>query len=316
MTNRHNPSNVWITGYRVYEGKALKISMTLNLVDFGDNPQAAMAEIHSFIASEVASGLLPNEPGLEEGERTETIRYVVRAKKRSGEPVVLHLYTDKFNFLKVYIDNEDTALAFYNASGLQFSQLPIWIGGNAPERGADKDTDKFIIAAPQPFRVAWKPNPDYNPDEIDTTKKKPARLFLRYLSDSPQSRSTVPPQSAAAQTVVDKPTPLADGENRQFHVRHLEITKGNSKDSRRLVFKTQEDVNVWAFSRQLFIDAGWIDENEWTQVGYKSDIIDDFNMTIPVKATFNVNKGKDTGYWLVSHVQSVELATEGENTPF
>lgn len=194
MANGHNPSNVWVTGWRVYEGKALKISMTLNLVDFGETPQDAIANVHAFIAHEVASGLLPNEPGLEAGERTETIKYVVRGKKRSGEAVVLHLYFDKHSFLKLYIDNDEQRQEFNEVAALDFNSLPVWLGGNAPERGADIETDKYIIPVCEPFQVVWKANPDYNPDETDANKKKPARLFVRY---APKTHSTVPPTNAA-----------------------------------------------------------------------------------------------------------------------
>ena len=196
MANGHNnPSNVWITGYRVYDGKAFKISMTLNLVDFGETPQEAIANIHTFIANEARTGLLPTEPGLEAGEKTETIKYVVRAQKRSGEAVVLHLYFDKHSFLKLYIDGDEQRQAFKDASGLDFDNLPVWIGGNAPERGASAATDRFITALDAPLQIVWKANPDYNPDETDATRKKPARLFVRY---APTTHATVPNRNATA----------------------------------------------------------------------------------------------------------------------
>src|SRR5690242_5896245 len=57
----------------------------------------------------------------------------------------------------------------------------------------------LVYAAPKPFGVVWKDNPKYDPNEQDTAKKKPKRLFVRWADVAPQAAVQATPQSNGTQ---------------------------------------------------------------------------------------------------------------------
>lgn len=138
------------------------------------------------------AGLVLDQPGLEEGERKDAVRWVVKRIHDNGngtETPIVDLYPDneqlKFAVLSHYLNEPAHVEAFEQASGLQLNQLPAYIGAGKLERGASRQTDAMIIAAPRPFNVCSKPNPRHDPNETDPKKKKPKRIFSRWPDLTP-----------------------------------------------------------------------------------------------------------------------------------
>jgi len=166
------------------------------------------------VAAALGAGWLVNMPGLEAGEEKEEIGYVLRREKvnsdRSETPV-LDLYSSndaaKFKTFSVYLNKPEDVAAFEAASGLKLASLRVFPGTAAPERGANKSSDAFIVRAPRPFGVVLKPNPKFNPDETDATKKKPKRLFVRWAGapagPAPVTESNKPGPATPADLVAE-----------------------------------------------------------------------------------------------------------------
>lgn len=138
------------------------------------------------VASLLAVGFSVDVPGLEAGEQVEEIGWVLRKKQKNdrGESVRVELYPANSGLVKkhlhYYLDTPDQLADFEAATGLRIRDIPVYAGKDSVERGADEDTDKFIVKLPHPAKVVWKENPAYDPDETDATKKKAKRLFVRW----------------------------------------------------------------------------------------------------------------------------------------
>jgi hypothetical protein len=165
-------------------------------------PQDAM----QWIADYLASGFLPREPEVIEGEKVDLIGWVCRRSRISevdGKEVpILDCYVDHpamtLKFITVYLNTAKQVQEFETLSGSVLDQIPLWIGDKAPERGKDAKTDKFVYRLPHPIGVIHKPNPKYDPDETDVAKKKPKRLFVGWQAVADQAPDADPdsPESA------------------------------------------------------------------------------------------------------------------------
>lgn len=146
------------------------------------------------ITDALAAGWALGSAPLEVGETKESIGFVVRREKENTDKSLtplIDLYlaeeSKKYSVLSVYLNKDEDVAAFEQVSGLRLTDLQVYIGANKIERGKSRQTDKLVFKAARPFGVVHKPNPKYDPDETDTTKKKPARLFVRW--DAPQAAS-------------------------------------------------------------------------------------------------------------------------------
>lgn len=144
-------------------------------------------------------GFLVNAPGLEDGEKVETISAVVRRAKANddgSETPVIDLYPDRANFriLGIYLNNEQDIQAFEKAAGVKLAQLPLYDGDNAIERGKGVKTDKYVIALKSPVKVVFKANPKWEGDE---DKKHSKRIFVRWASQSVEAAASSPTPAAS-----------------------------------------------------------------------------------------------------------------------
>lgn len=160
----------------------------------------------------LANGFAVEMPGAQaEGESKEMIGWVVRATKenRHGEYAdVLFLYADNdqlaHSVLTVYLDDDSARRAFEHASGMRLQEIPEYVGSGKIERGKDGRMDRFVIRVPKPFAVIYKPNPRYDPNETETAKKKPKRVFSRWADALPASAVAEPKgPSPATETPAD-----------------------------------------------------------------------------------------------------------------
>lgn len=158
------------------------------------------------VAAMTQAGFLVAAPGLEAGEQREEVGYVVKREKENSDrtltPVVDLYPADealKFAVLSVYLNTPADVEAFEFASGLKLDKLQAYIGANKIERGKSGQTDKLVYKAPRPFGVVFKDNPKYDPDETDTAKKKPKRLFVRWADAKPAAHQADPRSRPDAQ---------------------------------------------------------------------------------------------------------------------
>lgn len=128
---------------------------------------------------------------IQKPEKTEVINigYIVRRSKLNKitgvETPVIDLFGShpRMNrrFLMVYLNTLEQIQAFEIATGLKLDQIKFF-NGDAPPKNEDGATNReYIVRLEKTVNVAYKANPAYNKDEKDETKKKPARLFIRWL---------------------------------------------------------------------------------------------------------------------------------------
>ena len=114
------------------------------------------------------AGWLIDAPGLEAGEHKEEVGYVLRRSKDNqdgSETPIIDLYSSNdqltWKVLSVYLNTDDDVAAFERAAGVRLQDIPLFSGTAAPERGASKQSDKFITRT-RPFGVVWGANPKYD----------------------------------------------------------------------------------------------------------------------------------------------------------
>lgn len=174
--------------------------------------QSASADIETY----TKSGWLIRPP-----EKTETINigYIVRRSKLNKitgeETPVIDLFGShpKMNrrFLMVYLNKPEQIQAFEIATGLKLDQIKFF-NGDAPPKNEDGATNReYIVRLEKTVNVAYKANPAYDPDEKDESKKKPARLFIRWLDKADWYNESNPtPHPASPQNgVKSSPPPTA-----------------------------------------------------------------------------------------------------------
>ena len=195
---------------KVYHPSGLQVTIPLPL-ETSLNAANAKAMLDS-VSTLLTVGFLVNAPGLEDGEKVETIVGVVRRAKANDdatETPVIDLYPDRANFriLGIYLNNEQDIQAFEKAAGVKLSELPLYDGDNAIERGKGAKTDKYVIALKQPAKVVFKANPKWEGDE---DKKHPKRIFVRWMTQAQSPSDTSTLLSAGVQA-GDAPKPGNNG---------------------------------------------------------------------------------------------------------
>lgn len=211
---------MWTTGYI----GGVKVSFTFPI----RNEMEAYGQAKAITDKLIADGFTTTEPGLEAGEQKEPIGWIARRAKADGTPI-LDLYLDNEKWVNrlvmCYLDDDESIKAFESATGLRIDDIPLY-NGDRLERGTEK-AKPFIVRVAKPTQAVIKDNPHYNPTETDIKKKKPARLFIRWVSEA--ETTPVPPPAAAAQAgEPTKATPEATPEpprNARLQNEELVITR-------------------------------------------------------------------------------------------
>lgn len=213
-------------------------------------------------------GWLLTAPGLEEGEEKELVGYVLRGEiEHDGittPTVLLYAHSEelKWPILKVYLNNRADVEAFQYASKMNLLELPLYAGNDKPQRGAKQLTDKFIVPAAKPFGVVFKKNPKHNPDEKDVTKKKPARLFVRWQDTKPKP---APTQEHHDEQSQPEPVEVSQEDEKQielwkfwcYQTRPLHSFNDGFKDAAATVKKPFIKKAVWGFFTEKAAKEGW-----------------------------------------------------------
>lgn len=175
------------------------------------------AEIFKYVDSIVAAGFLAAAPGLEAGEEKDLVAFVVQGSSENnrGEVtpfVLLYNANDayKFSFLKVYLNKPDDVAAFEAAASMKISDFPIYVGQDKPERGKNKQVDRFIVPVRTHFGVVFKANPKWTQEAADAAKATgamyavPRRVFVRWADQKPKAEQAATPAAANLDTIRKK----------------------------------------------------------------------------------------------------------------
>lgn len=190
-----------------------KINFTINLdAEFTDAHVAVASAAYTALK---AAGLLPREPGLEDGEQSEPIACIVRREhyKDGKATPVLDLYSDSpqyrlHRFMVYYLNTPDDIAAFEAASGLVLAQMPLYDSEAPLERDKNPNKDAQYTRRPMhPLTVVYKINPAA---KTETDGKRPKlRLFVRWQGGQATELSIVPRSGEQSRQQ------LGNGENRQ-----------------------------------------------------------------------------------------------------
>ncbi len=153
------------------------------------------------VGAYLAAGFAANLPGVEEGEKVEDIRHVVRRVKTNddgSETPVIDLYPERANFriLVLYLNTEQDVQAFETACGVRVQDLPLYDGDNSIERGKGPKTDKYVTTLPRNAKAIFKANSKW---EGDDDKKHTKRLFIRWHGVSVNGNGSVKPADVGNQ---------------------------------------------------------------------------------------------------------------------
>lgn len=294
MTNGKH--ECWMTGFTA---SGRKVSFTLSSDDAKELVNFAL----QFDAYLVKSGISVREPGLDEGEQSETFHFIVRRAKWNDdntETPIIDLYIDhdkmRFSLLKVYLNTPDDVEAFQQATGLQLGALPLYDGQAAIERGKDTRIDgKYMIRLQRPVTVVWKLNPAY-----EDGGKKAKRLFVRWdvpvsqnAGNSAQERQgatqvTTPVLSAQA---MPPKSPENGSEGKVVTVEITGFTCGTRQGGQGVYYNLHNAINAptYAFSRHDF-GVPWFTEDEmagWETPGLTVT----FDDPLPVNFEWNIKDG-------------------------
>jgi len=191
MDNNGNDSTCggWV---KLYHPTGGGVQVTLPVPPTYLAPSQAQA-MFANVSALIEAGFMVNLPGLEEGEKRETVTHVVRRRKAEdggGSTPVMDIYAGgNFRVLSVYLDadKEDETKQFVELFGT-VNSFPLF-RGNAPiERGKDAENDReFVVpVSDRGVQIVYKANPKYSQEEADRMKaenktyKVPKRVFVRF----------------------------------------------------------------------------------------------------------------------------------------
>lgn len=167
MDNNGNDSTCggWV---KLYHPAGGGVQVTLPVPPTFLAPSQAQA-MFANVSALIEAGFMVNLPGLEEGEKRETVSHIVRRRKAEdggGSTPVMDIYTGgNFRILSVYLDGDkpDLVNEFIDLFGPlnRFKVYP----SNAPlERGKDAETDReyVIPVSDRGVQLVYKTNPKYD----------------------------------------------------------------------------------------------------------------------------------------------------------
>lgn len=196
---------------KLYHPRGPVVTLPLPYFDCGDVsvPKVDYAYILQRVSDALDAGWLANAPGLEAGEEKDTVAFVVHGQSEGQRGdvtsfILLYSANDayKFSFLKVYLNKPQDIDAFEYASGMRLDTIPVYVGQDKPERGKNRQVDKFILPVPKPFGVVFKANPKWSEEAANAAKSKgeiysvPRRVFVRWTDQKPMTTDTDAPSEA------------------------------------------------------------------------------------------------------------------------
>ena len=154
-----------------------------------DSEHHPAGNLNKLIDGYLAAGFSVREPGVEPGQETEEVGFVVRTlvAGRSGQCSRIFFYSPHekviHKVLDKYLNDENDIREFEAVSGLKLASVAVWPAKAPPTK---TDGGNFIVRT-KPFSVIAKANPDYVEGSKETTK----RLFVRYGGQSATKHENV-----------------------------------------------------------------------------------------------------------------------------
>lgn len=192
MDNNGNNSDLCGGWVKLYHPAGGGVQVTLPVPPIVFSPTQAQA-MFTNVSVLIDAGFMANPPGLEEGEKRETVSHIVRRRKAEdggGSTPVMDIYTGgNFRILSVYLDGDkpDLVNEFIDLFG-PLSRFKVY-PSNAPlERGKDAETDREYVTpvSDRGVQLVYKTNPKYDEAEAAAaaaekkTYKVPKRIFVRF----------------------------------------------------------------------------------------------------------------------------------------
>ncbi len=258
MEQTQQPNNILCAWTRLFHPSGVQVTVPLPL-DSVLPVEACKAMLQSVTAL-LEAGWQANLSSLEDGERMEEIRHVVRRVKNNddgSETPVIDLYPERANFriLGMYLNTPADVQTFESVCRVRLSELPLYEGDNAIERGKGPKTDKYVTTLPSPVKVVLKQNPRWQGEE---DKKHPKRLFVRWLNvpGSGDTGSGDPPPSQPSSSPRPAPTKSGNGRGANGHNSNSQTDSTASTDKAITPAKLQPSPEEIAKARAMAMTMG------------------------------------------------------------
>jgi hypothetical protein len=166
MDNNGNNSDLCGGWVKLWHPAGVQVTLPVPPIAFGPTQAQAM---FTNVSALIDAGFMVNLPGLEEGEKRETVTHIVRRRKAEdggGSTPVMDIYTGgNFRILSVYLDEDKPELVaeFIDLFG-PLSRFKVY-PSNAPlERGKDAETDREYVTpvSDRGVQLVYKTNPKYD----------------------------------------------------------------------------------------------------------------------------------------------------------
>ena len=171
-------------------GLRLRVAFPLKTGDKLGPYEHPADELNKLIDGYLALGFTVREVGVEPGEESEEVGYVLRTTVdgKNGPCPRIFFYSPhaavEYQCGSVYLNTADDVAEFERQSGLKVNTMQEWPSGAAPKK-SDRGAMKFITPC-KAFSVVRKANPKYDPKAAEAAAAKketyavPKRVFVRY----------------------------------------------------------------------------------------------------------------------------------------
>lgn len=260
----------------------------------------------------IDGGLAVREQGIEAGELTRDIRYLLRRKQKNDDgsfTPIIDLYAGNFRWVACWLNDDAQIAAFEQACGVELARMPISATPVKEYDPSDPDIANLFTVLGTPAQIVYKDNPRWHENLNEDDKKKISkRLFVRWLN-VPATSPTMPPETrqaastlgtgsqgrrlpVAAQNAGNAGNPSAGA----MRVETLtEITAAHLKQDK-IVFVTPD--GALSFTREPFRNPALkLDTSNWTKPGHY-----DLGGACNVISVYKVPK-RGKSFWEITKVE-------------
>lgn len=196
-----------ITGWiKLYHPSGAQVSLPMPLLARITTQQAM--EVLGSVSEYLNVGFLVNAPDLEDGELVEEVNAVARREAKDETPII-DFYSSNMKLLKkfmhVYLNTEQDAAAFEEATGLKLAALPVYDGALAIARD-DNKARKYIVNLPRPIKLAWKLSPKWEEWKAagGEGNEPHKRMLTRYETGLPAAKGEPAPTPVSTALAVTR----------------------------------------------------------------------------------------------------------------
>jgi len=256
-------NTLWVKGFTA---DGFQVGITLAITSVADAIKV-LVEIR-------AAGFIPHEAQLEPGAEKETIAVVMRRESADGTQII-DFYPEwaEHKYAHMYLNTEEQRTEFEAQSGLILTQISLYDGQQAYKRVRGKPS-KYETAVKRSFAVT----------RVQVGEHEAGMPKYRYGYFQPINKPA--PKQLIVKDEKSQPLAINPGDKRLVQLKTVEIRKRGNGRMLAIVAATGEKIS--AFSREEFIKAGYIDENDWQQAGVTHQMSGDVEVDIVAN---------DKGFW-------------------